>query len=77
MHQTAQKRLFSAIQPSGAITIGNYIGAIQNWAALQQQNDCIFAIADLHAITVQQVPEILRKNSRDRSEEHTSELQSP
>ncbi len=65
MHQTAQKRLFSAIQPSGAITIGNYIGAIQNWAALQQQNDCIFAIADLHAITVQQIPEILRKNSRD------------
>lgn len=65
MNQNAQNRLFSAIQPSGAITIGNYIGAIQNWVALQEKNDCIFAIADLHAITVQQLPELLRKNTRD------------
>lgn len=63
MQNVAPKRLFSAIQPSGAITIGNYIGAIQNWIGLQQQNDCIFAIADLHAITIQQIPEQLRKNS--------------
>ena len=65
MQQVSPKRLFSAIQPSGAITIGNYIGAIQNWVALQEKNQCIFAIADLHAITIQQVPELLRKNTKE------------
>jgi len=44
-------RVFSGIQPSGELHIGNYLGAVQNWVRLQSQHDCIFAIVDLHAIT--------------------------
>ena len=58
-----KKKLFSAVQPSGAVTIGNYIGAIKNFVALQDQFDCIYAVADLHAITVRQDPAALRKNT--------------
>ena len=58
-----KKKLFSAVQPSGAVTIGNYIGAIKNFVALQDQFDCIYAVADLHAITVRQEPAALRKNT--------------
>ena len=58
-----KQKLFSAVQPSGAITIGNYIGAIRNFAALQDRYDCIYAVADLHAITVRQDPAALRKNT--------------
>ena len=52
-----------AVQPSGAVTIGNYIGAIKNFVALQDEFDCIYAVADLHAITVRQEPAALRKNT--------------
>ena len=58
-----KKKLFSAVQPSGAVTIGNYIGAIKNFVVLQDQFDCIYAVADLHAITVRQDPAALRKNT--------------
>ena len=58
-----KQKLFSAVQPSGAITIGNYIGAIRNFAALQDRYGCIYAVADLHAITVRQDPAALRKNT--------------
>ncbi len=58
-----KKRIFSAIQPSGTITLGNYLGAIKNWIPLQEDYDCLFAVADLHAITVRQVPADLRQNS--------------
>ena len=58
-----KKRVFSAIQPSGTITLGNYLGAIKNWIPLQENYDCLFAVADLHAITVRQVPADLRQNS--------------
>lgn len=58
-----RKRLFSAIQPSGEMTIGNYLGAIRNWVALQDEFDCIFATANLHAITVRQDPKVLKKNT--------------
>ena len=58
-----KKRVFSAIQPSGTITLGNYLGAIKNWIPLQEDYDCLFAVADLHAITVRQVPADLRQNS--------------
>lgn len=58
-----KRKLFSAVQPSGAVTIGNYIGAIKNFAALQDEFDCIYAVADLHAITVRQEPAALRKNT--------------
>ena len=47
-----KKVIFSAIQPSGTITLGNYLGALKNWVALQDEFDCIFALADLHTITV-------------------------
>ena len=61
--ETQKKRSFSAIQPSGTITLGNYLGAIKNWVKLQDELECIFAIADLHTITVRQEPANLRKNS--------------
>src|SRR2546426_1060741 len=44
-------RVFSGIQPSGELHIGNYLGAVQNWVKLQQQHDCLFCVVDLHAIT--------------------------
>ncbi len=58
-----KKTIFSAIQPSGTITLGNYLGALQNWIKLQDDYDCIFALADLHAITVRQDPAAFRKNT--------------
>ena len=65
MEETAAKknRLFSAVQPSGTVTIGNYIGAIRNFVKLQGEYDCIYAVADLHAITVRQDPAALRRNT--------------
>ncbi len=56
-------RILSGIQPSGIITLGNYIGAIRNWAALQDEFECFYMLADLHTITVRQVPADLRKRS--------------
>lgn len=53
--------LLSGIQPSGHLTIGNYIGAIRNWVALQDAYDCLFVLVDLHAITVRQDPAELRQ----------------
>ncbi|MBR2878816.1 MAG: tryptophan--tRNA ligase, partial [Clostridia bacterium] len=50
-----KKRIFSAIQPTGMMTLGNYAGAIQNWVKMQDEYECIYAVADLHAITVRQV----------------------
>ncbi len=58
-----KKTLFSAIQPSGILTLGNYIGAIRNWKALMDECSCIYALADLHTLTVKQVPAQLRSNS--------------
>ena len=58
-----KKVLFSGIQPTGIITIGNYIGAIQNWVKLQKEHDCIFCAVDLHSLTVAQKPAELRKNT--------------
>ncbi|MGH8455104.1 MAG: tryptophan--tRNA ligase, partial [Nevskiales bacterium] len=53
--------ILSGIQPSGALTLGNYIGAIRNWVDLQQDHDCLFMLVDLHAITVRQEPAELRQ----------------
>lgn len=58
--ETAKKRVLSCIQPSGLLTLGNYLGALKNWAAMQEEFDCTFAVADLHAITVRQEPAKLR-----------------
>lgn len=55
--------IFSAIQPSGTITLGNYLGALKNWISLQDDYDCIYALADLHAITVRQDPAAFRRNT--------------
>ncbi len=60
-----KKRIFSAVQPSGNLTLGNYLGALKNWADLQDDFECIYCVADLHAITVHQDPAVLRKKSLD------------
>lgn len=62
MEQEKKKIVFSAIQPSGTITLGNYLGALKNWKAMQDEYDCIYALADLHTITVRQEPAQMRKN---------------
>ena len=59
------QRIFSGIQPSGIPTLGNYLGAIQNWVALQADHECIFCVVDLHAITVWQEPAALAAATRD------------
>lgn len=56
-----KKRVFSGIKPSGDLQIGNYLGAIKNWVKNQEEFDNIFCIVDLHAITVQQKPEDLKR----------------
>jgi tryptophanyl-tRNA synthetase len=56
-------RVFSGIQPSGSLTIGNYLGAIRNWVRDQDRHDNIFCVVDLHAITVPQDPDDLRQRT--------------
>jgi tryptophanyl-tRNA synthetase len=58
-------RIFSGIQPSGELHIGNYLGAVKNWVGLQHKHPSIFCIVDLHAITVQYDPDQLRVRRRD------------
>ena len=58
-----KQRIFSGIQPSGTLHIGNYLGAVKNWVALQEKYDSIFCVVDLHAITVPQDPEALRQKT--------------
>lgn len=65
MADEAKKRVFSGIQPTGKITLGNYLGAIRNWTPLQEEYDCLFCVVDLHSLTVTQVPAELRKNTLD------------
>jgi tryptophanyl-tRNA synthetase len=61
------KKIFSGVQPTGNLHLGNYIGAIKNFVELQndKENDCIFCVVDLHAITVKQDPKELKKNIRE------------
>lgn len=67
MEQATEKKkiVFSAIQPSGTITLGNYLGALKNWTMMQDEFNCIYALADLHTITVRQEPAKMRKNILD------------
>ena len=67
MEQTTEKkkRILSGIQPSGSFTLGNYIGAIRNWAKLQDDFECLYMVADLHALTVRQVPADLRARTKE------------
>lgn len=60
-----KKIIFSGIQPSGYFTLGNYLGALRNWTKLQNQQDCIFCIVDMHALTVRQEAKDLRKRTYD------------
>lgn len=57
-----RKRALSCIQPTGTPTLGNYLGALRNWVDMQDEFDCAFAVADLHAITVRQEPAKLRQH---------------
>ena len=61
--ETQKKRVFSGIQPTGAFTLGNYLGAVRNWPLLQDEYDCIYCVVDQHAITVRQTPADLRKKT--------------
>jgi len=58
-----KKRVLSGIQPSGLLTLGNYIGAMRNFVALQDECECFFTVVDLHAVTVPQEPAALRDNT--------------
>jgi tryptophanyl-tRNA synthetase len=58
-------RVFSGIQPSGELHVGNYLGAVQNWVKLQTQHDCLFSIVDLHAITQPYEPASLAQRTLD------------
>lgn len=60
-------RIFSGIQPTGELHIGNYLGAIKQWLNLQHENDCIFCIVDLHAITVPYDPEKLQERIKEKA----------
>jgi len=60
-----KKRIFSGIQPTGSIHIGNYLGAIKNWVELQNQYDCIFCVVDLHALTNSESAQGMQKNILD------------
>lgn len=59
------KTLFSGIKPTGQLHIGNYLGAIKNWVELQKQYDCIYALVDLHALTIDISAADLKKNTRE------------
>lgn len=65
MTDNNKQRVLSGIQPSGNLTIGNYLGALRQWVAEQDVYNCYFCVVDLHAITVQQDPELLRAKTRE------------
>ena len=62
-NEVQKKRILSGIQPSGDLTLGSYLGAIRNWAALADEYDCYYMLADMHTITVRQVPADLRRHT--------------
>ena len=66
LQKVAEKgRIFSGIQPTGNLHLGNYLGAIRNWVSLQHEFESIYCVVDLHAITVPQDPMLLRKSTRE------------
>lgn len=60
-----KKRIFSGAQPTGDLHIGNYLGALKNWVALQDEYECFYCIVNLHAITLPQDPKVLRQKTLD------------
>ncbi|MDE3060014.1 MAG: tryptophan--tRNA ligase [Pseudomonadota bacterium] len=66
MHQPSTgNRILSGVQPTGNLHLGNYLGAIRNWVKLQDNYECLYMLADLHAITVPQEPDALRRATRE------------
>jgi len=63
-------KIFSGIQPTGELHIGNYLGAVKQWLQLQDEHECLFCIVDLHAITIPQDPEALRKATLGKAIEY-------
>src|SRR5678815_1366027 len=59
------KRIFSGAQPTGNVHLGNYLGALRNWVALQHEYESFFCIVNLHAITLPQNPKLLAEKTRD------------
>ena len=57
-------RIFSGMQPTSQLHLGNYLGALKNWVALQKEHECIYCIVDLHALTTSQDPVVMRENIR-------------
>lgn len=60
-----KKTIFSGMQPSGNITLGNYMGALKNWLTLDEEYECFYCVVDMHSITVRQDPQELRKRARN------------
>lgn len=58
-------RIFSGVQPTGNLHLGNYLGAVRNWVKLQQDYECLFCVVDMHAITVFQDPGELTNSTRE------------
>ncbi len=65
MSDDRRKIIYSAMQPSGVPSLGNYLGALKNWKSLQDDYDCLFAVANMHALTVRQDPAELKKRTRN------------
>lgn len=65
MTSTSKKNVLSAIQPTGEIHIGNYLGAVQNWVKMQDEYNCVYGVVDYHAMTMPYDPEVLRRNTRN------------
>ena len=65
MQDKKKKVVFSGVQPTGALHLGNYLGAIKNFVSLQEDHDCLYCIVDLHAITIWQSPDDLKSNILD------------
>ncbi|MEG1984558.1 MAG: tryptophan--tRNA ligase [Oscillospiraceae bacterium] len=65
MENEKKPRVFSGIQPTGGFTLGNYIGAIRNWDKLQDEDECIYCVVDLHSLTIRHEPAKLRRQIRE------------
>ena len=66
MDKTIRPRILSGIKPTGELTLGSYIGAIKNWVSLQDEYDCLYMLADMHAITVRHDPAVLRRRTLEQ-----------
>lgn len=64
-NKESKKIIFSGMQPTGVITIGNYFGALKNWVKLHEEYNCLFCVVDMHSLTVRQEPAKLRNSARE------------